>query len=327
MTTMEPQPDPIRRTIEAFLEYRRTVRNSAARTLNAYAADLEQFASYLQERRITDLQQVDLSELRGYLASLQSHQYQRTTLARKQASLRALFHWARRTERIVSDPSRGLRAPRQSRRLPRYLRSEEIEALLTAPDNSPAGLRDRALLELLYASGLRAGEAVRLNLDDLDLEAGELRVRQGKGRKERIGLLGRAAIDALQNYLQLGRPALEAKAKRGRSVALLLNKYGERLSDRGVRRTFDKYVEATGARLKITPHVLRHTFATHLLENGADLRAVQELLGHAHIATTEIYTHVTTERLQQAYESAHPLAQEPAEKADMQPHALVGREE
>jgi integrase/recombinase XerC len=324
---MPEQPDPIRRTIEAFLEYRRTVRNSAPRTLNAYAADLEQFAAYLQERGIADLKKVDLSELRGYLASLQSFQYQRATLARKQASLRALFHWARRTECIVSDPTRGLRAPRQSRRLPRYLRSEEIESLLNAPDDSPAGLRDRALLEMLYASGLRAGEVVRLNLGDLDLEAGEVRVRQGKGRKERIGLLGRAAIDALQNYLQFGRPALEAKARKGRSVALLLNKYGERLSDRGVRRTFDKYVEAAGARLKITPHVLRHTFATHLLENGADLRAVQELLGHAHIATTEIYTHVTTERIQQVYDSAHPLAQEPPEETELQHHTSAGLEE
>jgi integrase/recombinase XerC len=325
MALPQQQPDPIRRTIEAFLEHRRIVRNSAERTLNAYAADLEQFAAYLQERQITDLSQVDLSELRGFLASLQSHQYQRSTLARKQASLRALFHWARRTERIAADPSRGLRAPRLSRKLPRYLRPEEIEALLMAPDDSPAGLRDRALMELLYASGLRAGEAVRLNLDDLDLEAGEVRVRQGKGRKERIGLLGRAAIEALYNYLQFGRPALEAKARKGRSVALLLNKYGERLSDRGVRRTFDKYVEAAEARLKITPHVLRHTFATHLLENGADLRAVQELLGHAHIATTEIYTHVTAERIQQVYETAHPLAHEPSDESEIPPaHERLG---
>lgn len=300
----------ISRLIEEFLEYRRVARNSAPHTLKAYAADLAQFAAFLEEKGVTALAEVDLRVLRAFLASLQTQQYARTTLARKQAALRAFFRWARRSGRTANDPARLLRAPRQPRSLPKFLHTEEIEALMRAPDDTPVGLRDRALLELLYASGLRAGEVVGLDADDLDLAAGEMRVRHGKGRKERIALLGRAAAAAIQDYLLRGRPALAQNARRGASRALLLNKYGERLSDRGVRRTFDKYVAAVGARLKITPHVLRHSFATHLLENGADLRAVQELLGHANLATTQIYTHVTTERLQQVYDEAHPRAHE-----------------
>jgi len=298
--------------IDEFLEYRRVARNSAPHTLRAYAADLAQFAAFLDERGIATPDRVDLSVLRAFLASLQPQQYARTTLARKQAALRAFFRWARRSGRIATDPTRGLLTPRPERRLPRFLRPEEVEALLSAPDASPAGLRDRALLELLYASGLRAGEVVRLEVGDLDLTAEEVRVRHGKGRKERVALLGRAAVEALIDYLHRGRPALAARARRGESRALLLNKYGERLSDRGVRRTFDKYVNVVGARLKITPHVLRHTFATHLLENGADLRAVQELLGHAHLATTQVYTHVTTQRLKTVYDATHPRAHDEA---------------
>lgn len=294
--------------IEAFLAYRRSARNSAERTLKAYRADLLQFAAFLEIQK-RPLSGTDLATLRAYLAFLQPQKYARTTLARKQASLRAFFRWAKRNGYLASDPTRGLFAPRQRRSLPKFLRQEEIEALMQAPNRSPAGLRDRALLELLYASGLRAGEVVGLNLDDVDLETGELRVRKGKGNRERVALLGRAAIDALNAYLQQGRKQLAVKALRGTSQALLLNKYGDRLSDRGVRRTFDKYVAAAGARLKITPHVLRHTFATHLLENGADLRSVQELLGHANLATTQLYTHVTTERMKTAYDSAHPRAQ------------------
>lgn len=294
--------------ITEFLEYRRTARNSAAHTLRAYAADLAQFGTYLQSQGISGLERVDLPLLRGFLRSLQANDYMSTTLARKQAALRAFFRWARRSGRVTTDPTRGLRSPRQEHRLPRFLRPEEIEGLMNAPDHSPAGLRDRALLELLYASGLRAGEVARLDVSDIHLPEGEIRVRQGKGGKERVALLGRAAAEAIRNYLSAGRPALAARARRGESRALLLNKYGERLSDRGIRRTFDKYAAQASARLKITPHVLRHTFATHLLENGADLRAVQELLGHASIATTQIYTHVTTERMKAVYDAAHPRA-------------------
>lgn len=294
--------------IDAFLAYRRTARNNAAPTLKAYSSDLLQFAAFAESRGIASPSAVSLNDLRAFLASLQVRHYARTTLARKQAALRAFFKWARRNGLVVNDPTRGLFAPRQQRSLPKFLRTDEINTLMGLPDKSPAGLRDRALLELLYASGIRAGELVKLNIADLDLEAGEVRIREGKGRKERIGLLGGAAADALRRYLDHGRPALDAKSRAGTFSALLLNKFGKPLSDRGVRRTFDKYVEAAGSRLKITPHVLRHSFATHLLENGADLRSVQELLGHANLATTQIYTHVATERLKVIYDEAHPRA-------------------
>jgi tyrosine recombinase XerC len=291
--------------IDAFLAYRRTARNSAEYTLKAYSTDLLQFAEFVGSRELTT---IDLNILRSFLASLQPKTYARTTLARKQAALRAFFKWARRAGLITIDPTRGLFAPKQQRKLPKFLRTAEIDALMAAPDESPAGLRDRALLELLYASGIRAGEVVKLTCGDIDLDAGEIRIREGKGGKDRIALLGKAAVECIQDYLAHGRPALAARNTETSHPQLLLNKYGRSLSDRGVRRTFDKYVSAVGARLKITPHVLRHSFATHLLENGADLRSVQELLGHANLATTQIYTHVTTERLKQVYDGAHPRA-------------------
>jgi len=296
------------RLIQEFLEHLRRARNSSPHTLRAYRADLEQMAVFLRPSGVARADQVDLAGLRAWLAACHARGCSRATLARKQSALRAFFRWARAGGHVERDPTRGLRAPRQPRRLPRFLRPAEIEALMQAPDDSPAGLRDRAVLELLYASGLRASEAVALDVADLDLEEGEVRVRAGKGRRERIALIGGAAADALRDYLLLGRPALSARARRGQSSALILNKHGDRLSDRGVRRTFDRYAAAVGDRLKITPHVLRHSFATHLLENGADLRAVQELLGHASLSTTEVYTHVTTERLQEVYGRTHPRA-------------------
>ncbi len=294
--------------IDSFLAYRRAARNSAAHTLKAYSTDLLQFAAFVEPIRCGGITAIDLNLLRAFLASLQAENYARATLARKQAALRAFFKWARRAGLVGVDPTRGLFAPRQQRRLPKFLRPQEIEDLMSAPDDSPAGLRDRAMLELLYASGIRAGEIVKLSYKDIDLEAGEIRIREGKGGKDRIALLGGAAKEAIQEYFLAGRPQLAAQSRSGKSDAFLLNKFGEHLSDRGVRRTFDKYVSAVGARLKITPHVLRHSFATHLLENGADLRSVQELLGHANLATTQIYTHVTTERLKAVYDGAHPRA-------------------
>jgi integrase/recombinase XerC len=292
--------------IDRFLDHRKTGRGGSENTRRAYASDLAQLDEFLASRGTRTLPQVDTITLRAFFASLQELGLARTSLARKRAAVRAFFQWARRAGHISADPTRGLFAPRQERRLPKFLRSAEIEALMLAPDDSPGGLRDRALLELLYASGLRAGELVKLDLADLDLETREVRVRFGKGKKQRIALIGRAAHEALEEYLRNGRPVLAAKCKRGYSDGVFLNKLGDRLSDRGVRRTFDRYVSAVGDRLKITPHVLRHSFATHLLEGGADLRAVQELLGHANLATTQIYTHVTSERLKSIHDAAHP---------------------
>ncbi|HXG24897.1 MAG TPA: site-specific tyrosine recombinase/integron integrase [Chthonomonadales bacterium] len=295
----------IEHLIDSFLQYLRIVRHHSAHTLKAYAIDLNQLAGFLAQQGIGDIRAVDLAVLRAFLVSLQGRRYARATLARKQVALRAFFRWTKQGGHISADPARNLATPRATRHLPKFLRPEEIEALMSAPDNKPAGLRDRALLELLYASGLRAGEVVRVEVDDIDLEAGEVRVRHGKGGKERIALLGRTATNAIRDYLNRGWPVLAAASPLPQK-ALFLNKYGKPLSDRGVRRTFDKYAAAACSRLKITPHVLRHSFATHLLENGADLRAVQELLGHANLVTTQIYTHVTPENLKKVHDRAHP---------------------
>ena len=292
--------------IDLFLEYLRVMRNRGANTLHAYSGDLYMLMEYLNHKEIKYTDHITIENLRGWLAERQGQGAARTTLVRNRASVRAFFRWANRSGIAAHDPASALLAPRLPGRLPHFLRSSEIELLMNAPDESPAGLRDRALLELLYSSGLRAGEAARLDLADVDTEEGELRVRKGKGNKDRIALFGEPARAALQRYLERGRPVLARGARRGQSQALLLNKYGGRLSDRGLRRTFDKYTGQVCERLKITPHVLRHTFATHLLENGADLRSVQELLGHANLATTEIYTHVTTEHMLDVYHHSHP---------------------
>lgn len=292
--------------IQAFLDHLRAARNSAAPTVRAYGSDLAAFAGFCEERNIGALSDVDITVLRAYLSSLQPKGYARSTTARKIASIRALFRWAKRARRVERDPARALRSPRSERRLPKALRSPEVEDLLAAPDQTPAGMRDRAILELLYASGLRAGELVRLDLGDVDLEEREIRVRLGKGGKDRVALIGDAAASAIDAYLAAGRPQLSLGAPE--TTALLLNRHGGRLSDRGVRRVFDRYSGMVGGRVKVTPHVLRHTFATHLLEHGADLRSVQELLGHAQLATTEVYTHLAHDGIQEQYRKAHPRA-------------------
>jgi integrase/recombinase XerC len=291
--------------IDRFLEYRRTVRGASPHTLAAYAGDLVQMAAYLEGEAITSERAVTVAALRGYLAHLNTSDYARTTVARKLAAARSLFRWAHRHGLLADDPARSLRAPRKGARLPKWMHHDELQVLLALPDATPSGLRDRAILELLYASGLRAGEAVALRLDDVDLQAHEVRVREGKGGRDRIALMGGPAAAALSRYLEAGRPPLAARSRSDQG-ALFLNRWGGRLSDRGVRRIFDKYAAGACRRLKITPHVLRHTFATHLLDHGADLRSVQELLGHASIATTQVYTHVTSERMKAAHAKAHP---------------------
>jgi len=283
-------------------------RNYSPHTIHAYSSDLNQFAQFLALKRIDNIEDVRLAILRDFFSYLYHRNAARSTLARKKASLSAFFRWARQKGHISQDPSKGLMAPRKQRPLPKFLHQDEMESLLNSPDASPAGQRDRVVLEVLYASGIRAGELVRIDLKDIDLEEGEIRIRHGKGGKDRMVLIGSKAKEALKRYLKDGRIRLASRCRKGESEALLLNKFGERISDRGIRRIFDRYANVTGERLKITPHVLRHTFATHLLENGADLRAVQELLGHADLSTTEIYTHVTQTRMREEYDQAHPRA-------------------
>ncbi len=299
--------------LEAFLHYMMAARNASTLTCKSYSEDLGQFIAYAESVGITKVDDVTPQIARGFIGS--RPELARATRARKVASLRSFFDFLVNRGVVEVSPAAGLRTPKQDKRLPKFLRSEEINTLMAAPaelNKIPAlALRDIALLELLYASGIRAAELVVLNVQDVDLDQGIATVT-GKGDKERVVMIGSKAVSAVQNYLDVRESLLgdsSAKPKRGpKSEPLFVNYRGERLSDRGVRKLFDKYCGHASATLKITPHVLRHSFATHLLAGGADLRIVQELLGHASVATTQVYTHVTPERLRDVYSKSHPLA-------------------
>jgi integrase/recombinase XerC len=299
---------------ERFLIHLSGVRAASAHTVKAYSEDLAQFGTYVRETPGGAAQQlaaVDTALVRSFLAHLTAERgLARTSVARKTATLRTFFRYLVRHSVVTQSPVQNLATPKKRSPLPKFLTEDAVATLLGAPDAArPDGLRDRAILEVLYASGIRGGELVALDIADLartpDGE-GTLRIRHGKGNKERYALLGRPAISAVSAYLDRGRPA-QAGAARRATTALFLNKLGGRLSDRGVRRLFDKYCAAAAAAHKVTPHTLRHSFATHLLDNGADLRVVQELLGHSDLSTTQVYTHVTTTRMKTAYDKAHPM--------------------
>jgi integrase/recombinase XerC len=250
--------------------------------------------------------------IRGFLAHLGDQQYSAATMARKIATLRSFYKWADRRGMSDSNPMTLIRTPRQSKRLPKAITIEQIERLLAAPDeNDVLGLRDRAMLETLYSTGIRVSELVGLDLDDIDVPGEALRVR-GKGKKERIVPLGSHALAAIIRYMDhlKGDARLVQAWAEGRSRRpLFVNKHGGSLSSRSVRRKLDKYLKSVGLDPTISPHTLRHSFATHLLDNGADLRSVQELLGHQSLSTTQVYTHLTTQRMQKAYNDAHPRAE------------------
>jgi integrase/recombinase XerC len=250
--------------------------------------------------------------IRAFLTFLGDHQYSAATMARKIATLRSFYKWAERRGLADTNPMTLIRTPRQSKRLPKAITIEQIERLLAAPDEREVlGLRDRAMLETLYSTGIRVSELVGLDLDDVDLAGEALRVH-GKGKKERIVPLGSHAMAAVQRYMDMLRTdaKLVAGWAEGRARRpLFVNKHGGALSSRSVRRKLDKYLRQVGLDPSISPHTLRHSFATHLLDNGADLRSVQELLGHQSLSTTQVYTHLTTQRMQKAYNEAHPRAE------------------
>ncbi|MGB9919453.1 MAG: tyrosine recombinase XerC [Moorellales bacterium] len=290
--------------LAAFLQYLHLARAASEHTLRAYRVDIEEFLQFCRERGVT-MEQVDTWMVRAYLASLYRREVGRATVARKLAALRSFYRYLLREGRISANPFRVVRAPKIGRRLPRFLYYHEIEALLALPKTSTArGKRDRALLECLYATGARVEEIVRLNLSDLRLEEGWALVR-GKGGKERLVFLGEKAVAALRCYLETGRPHLVGKKS---SEAVFLNRRGERLTQRGVRYLVYRYLQKAGLDKRVGPHTFRHSFATHLVERGADLRTVQELLGHASLSTTQIYTHVSGARLRSVYERTHPRA-------------------
>jgi integrase/recombinase XerD len=290
-----------------FLAYLELERGLSRNTLEAYRSDLLQFGEFLARRGLAPAQAAH-GDLAAFLSELTVAS---STLARKAACLRSFYRYMRREGTIEHDPTADLRGPRKPQRLPRVLTREQVARLLEQPrGTAPLALRDRALMELMYACGLRASEAVGLELADVDLEEGLLCAR-GKGSKERIVPVGRQAVAALLAYCRSGRPALiEAGSQRAGTVPaqLFLNSRGVGLTRQGLYKIIQGHARRAGLQERMSPHTLRHSFATHLLAGGCDLRSLQEMLGHADLATTQVYTHLSAERLKHAYFNAHPRA-------------------
>ena len=327
--------------IDEFLNYLRFERHFSPHTAKCYAADLHQFCEFLGENggggggdslgggyhptaggngsavatvapprahvvAEVSLPAVETEDVQRFLAFLNERSYSKSTTARKLATLRSCYKFCLRRGHVQANPLATIRTPKQDKRLPKFLEEEEVRKLLETPDtNSLLGCRDRAMLETMYSTGIRVSELVDLNVADVDFVGEALHVR-GKGKKQRITPISPTALAWIKRYMELRRQ--DPKAAASNQEAVYVNKHGQRLSTRSVRRKLDKYLAIAGLDPTISPHTLRHSFATHLLDHGADLRAVQELLGHAHLSTTQIYTHVTTERLKSAYEKAHPRA-------------------
>jgi integrase/recombinase XerC len=319
--------------VARFLQYLTVERNASDLTIKSYREDLHHLIEFLagDEGACPPPETITTLTLRGYLSRLHELGYAKTTVARRLASLRSFFRFGQREGWAKHNPARPLRNPRKSRNLPHFLSTDEIARLLEAPPRTGApGLRDRAILETMYSAGLRVSEVVGLSDEDYDAAAGVLRVR-GKGKKERLSPIGSFAARAIDRWLavrKLARTAetplpLRSKIRRGgeglgegktrpkklpHATPLFVNKFGRRLTTRSVARMLEKHLKLSGLDLRTTPHTLRHSFATHLLDRGADIRSVQELLGHKSLVTTQIYTHLSTANLRAAYEKAHPRA-------------------
>lgn len=314
--------------LERYIRYLIAERNASPHTVSNYRREIGEFMRFARSRGVANWAQVTPALVREWLANLHAGGYVKASVARRVSELRAFFAYLHRIEAVENNPVQAVSAPKLPQRLPRPLTREEVSALLAAPDvATPQGQRDRAMLELLYAAGLRVSELLALDVTSVDLTQGEVRVL-GKGAKERVVLLGRPAIQALREYLADGRAKLlegagqdgrpGAERQRARVTALFLNRYGQRLSVSMFTRSLAEYARAAGIQHPVTPHMLRHSFATHLLDGGADLRSVQELLGHESLGTTQIYTQVSQAHLRETLLSAHPRARRNREDSDVQ---------
>jgi integrase/recombinase XerC len=322
--------------IHEFLSYLKFERHFSSHTAKCYGADLEQYAGFLASRvggaqgaeeaqpwsgssggvmTQTETQtqtaveqailEADAEAIRTYMSHLGSQQYSKSTTARKLATLRSFYKFLVKRNYVSSNPVMSIKTPKQDKKLPRFLEYEEVQRLLsTPPANTWLGARDRAILETLYSTGMRVSELVGLNMEDVDFLGEVIHIR-GKGKKERLSPVGSSALQAIQRYIEFRNKRMASDSTFDSKV-LFANKHGKRLSTRSVRRKMDKYLEAAGLDPAISPHTLRHSFATHMLNNGADLRSVQELLGHQSISTTQVYTHVTASRMKSVYDAAHP---------------------
>ncbi len=324
-------------TVQKFLDYLKYERRFSEHTAKCYGADLTQYGEFLvvgvSDGRPPDTEPISLAGQQGnsatavatqantkvdelllsagtdivrtYLAFLNEKQYSKATIARKLATLRSFYKFLVKRNQLTSNPVVAVRTPKQEKKLPRFLDYEEIKKLLdTPPQDNWLGARDRAILETLYSTGIRVSELVALNMDDIDF-LGEIVHVRGKGKKERITPIGSSALQVIQYYMEYRNKRAQNNTNFDSKV-LFVNKHGRRLSTRSVRRKMDKYLKMAGLDPAISPHTLRHSFATHMLNNGADLRSVQELLGHQSLSTTQIYTHLTTTKLKDVYENAHP---------------------
>jgi integrase/recombinase XerC len=292
-----------------FLHHLALEKNASTYTVKSYREDLTQAVDFFRQRSGGTTPAPDRLTtrlLRAYLAWLHEQGYAKSTIARRLAAVRSWCRFLCRRGVLAVNPADGLRGPRQDRKLPHFVSREDMVRLLEAPPgDTPLGLRDRALLEVLYSAGLRVSELTGLNVPDVDFEQGMAIVR-GKGRRERLAMLGDPALDRLRTWLDQRGPLLGPRAER--QLALFLNRHGTRLTSRSVGRLLEKYLAQVGLDPRTSPHTLRHSFATHLLDAGADIRSVQELLGHRSLGTTQIYTHVSTQRLRDSYHKAHPRA-------------------
>lgn len=325
--------------VQEFLNYLKFEKRFSEHTAKCYQADLKQFGGYLIGASVSGppadeqislhpskagqagpatavatqadievdqlLLSVETTAVRAYLVFLNEKQYSKATIARKLATLRSFYKFLVKRNQLDSNPVAVVRTPKQDKKLPRFLEYEEVKKLLeTPPMNNWLGARDRAILETLYSTGIRVSELVALNMDDIDF-LGEVVHIRGKGKKERISPIGSSALQTIQHYMEFRNKRAQSNSNFDSKV-LFVNKHGRRLSTRSVRRKMDKYLKIAGLDPAISPHTLRHSFATHMLNNGADLRSVQELLGHQSLSTTQVYTHLTTGKLKEVYENAHP---------------------
>ena len=290
----------MKRYIEKFKNYLTVEKNYSAHTIKNYLSDLDEFSRFLSGK---DVESVDYLTVRKFLAQLRSRAISKRSVARKLSSLRTFFRFLQRDGYIKSNPVGSVASPKMDKKLPIFLDEKSVQRLVTAPDQKTfRGTRDRAILEALYSTGIRVSELIGIDIEDIDFISGIVKVL-GKGRKERLAPIGDKAVSAIREYMEYRNKKIRDDKK-----ALFLNNSGKRLTDRSVRRIVNKYINVLSGKEHISPHTLRHSFATHLLDRGADLRSVQELLGHKNLSTTQIYTHVTTERLKSVYDKAHPRA-------------------
>jgi integrase/recombinase XerC len=289
--------------MDVYLSHISEVKRVSRHTLDAYSRDILDFVEYTGEKGLASPKSVDVRFVRVYLANLQKRGLPRRSIARHISACRGFFRFMMQKKIITENPFKMLETPKLEKTVPTFLHLDEMKALLHSPDETPAGMRDRAILELLYSTGLRVSELVGLDIDAMK-RGNELRVI-GKRNKERLVMIGNPALSAVNRWLSLGRPHIVRSES---EPALFLNKSGTRITTRSVQRMVQKYINQIALAKHVTPHSLRHTFATHLLNGGADLRTVQELLGHESLSTTQIYTHVSVEKLRETYDKTHPRA-------------------